>query len=178
MIDFSYFQKSKAFLYPILGINAKYVQPISTYLAIENFKFSDTLPFIALYDSTDPKFKETLSVLKDNTNYEYDLDLEDNTHIVIFDMHFIEKDYDTFKQGLYSQLSTNFKTIIRSQSITNKLILMALDPILNYPTIARELDVEIKSLEGKEIIPGPRLNTDGEVLYIKKLDELKSFYSN
>lgn len=176
MIDFNYFQKSEAFLYPLLNLNTP--PPISTYLGVDSFEFNETLPLIILYDSSDEKFSETLNHLKNHTQYEYDFDLKDGTHIVIFDMCFIETDYNNFLNGNYSSLSTNFKTVIRSKNVKNKLTLMALDPKSNYKTIAAELDVDVESITGTELIPAPRLNTDGEIIYVKNLTPLKTFYKN
>lgn len=178
MIDFNYFQKSEAFLYPILNINKNAIPPISTHLGIENFKFTETLPLIILYDSTNEKFPEILNLLKEHDQYEFDFDLKDGTHIVIFDMCYIETDYNMFIDGTYSRLSTNFKTVIRSKNVTNKLILMALDPELNYKTVAAELEVSVDSIKGTELIPSPRLSTDGEIIYVKDLSALKTFYKN
>lgn len=176
--EFAYFQKSTAFLYPILGLpKMQSMEPIGTYLEIENFTFESTTPLICLYHTSNPKFQETLKILKAHNRYEFDFYLNDETHIVIFDMSHIQKDYDNFIAGKYSKLSSNFRTIVTGTFPKNKIILMAFDPVLNYAEVARDLNVSVEDLIGHEICETPKMNTDGEVLFIKDKTALELFYN-
>lgn len=177
MISLDYFQKSTAFLFPILEMQSKnFTQPIGTYLGIENFTFESTLPLIAVYYKHDVKFKNTLDKIIKHKQYELHVEVDDDYVLVVFDMYFIENDYQNVIEGKYSQLSDAFKTIVINSFNENKLVPMALNPTSHYPKIAELLDCTIEELEGSEICTIPRMTTEGEIYHLKKLELLTTQY--
>ncbi len=176
MIDYSYFQKSKAFLLPILALPKELPEPIMTYLGIENFKFEETIPLICMYNREN-NFDKTLEVLKNNSRYEFDFQIDENFHLVIFDLSHIQKDYDLLINGFYSQLSEEFKTKINLSFPENKLIVLCLDPEKNRRYAEIALELEPGSLNEQEICSPPKMDNTGEILFVKDTGPLIEFYA-
>lgn len=180
MMKFEYFQKSTAFLAPLLGLDhTKNQLPLNTYLELADFEFKSTTPLIVIYYSQDPRFKETLNLLMNNPRYEMDLRLPDNNHLVIFDMSNLQEDYNKILEGKYSELSDQSKTIIKSRVPANHLIVMSLDPEKNKKHVAESLEVNESDLP-KELLSPPKMELSGEILAIPygSLIELRSLYQN
>lgn len=110
-----YFQKSKVFLYPLLGIKqgAEFV-PKNTYVSWVNFCSVSDRKFICVYEVTSmSKFiKFNNSVLKTNLYYESSITLNKNTVAVVFSFSFSAKEYDCIINGTYSKLSKFSKDVI------------------------------------------------------------------
>jgi len=116
LIYTDYFQKSKVFLYPLLGIGRKatYV-PKQTYICWDNVYSTEDCKLILEY-KTKPTvaFKKFASrYLDKHVMYEDYLELSDNKVIYIFNLFKNYKsDYDRFIKGNYSQLSLGAKVLI------------------------------------------------------------------
>lgn len=116
----NYFQKSRIFLYPILGIKKNStVKPVNTYITWKGFYSIGEPVLICKYEiSTDekqqyfekqqlrshPLFKDFFSV--ENASGK-------KSSIFVFDMSQYSKDFDNFVKGKYSLLTKNFKTKLR-----------------------------------------------------------------
>ena len=110
-----YFQKSKCFLFPLLGIkkSATYT-PLCTYIGIENLIDSDEMKLICEYETiNDDKFKlfESDNLLS-NPLFEKCIYLKDKT-LYIFNLDIYQNDWFNFIMGKYSKLSSITKRAIK-----------------------------------------------------------------
>lgn len=111
-----YFQKSKVFLYPLLGIEkgAKYV-PAETYICWHDVYQPYDYKFICIYEEErDPNFItfET-NVLRQNKLFENCFtNNSDGRHVFVFNYYDYKYDFDMFLDGRYSAFSTKTKNRI------------------------------------------------------------------
>ena len=85
-----YFQKSKVFLYPLLGIKkgVKFV-PIQTYISWNGYYTEDMNKFLCLYsvDINNPEFEKFEKLhLKTHPNFEEYHVIDDKNHLYVFDL--------------------------------------------------------------------------------------------
>jgi len=112
-----YFQKSKTFLVPILGIKRECRYPFDeSYVAWEDkYNTGDqklVLTYPRKYD--DPLWDEYLLVtLMGSKMFNEYHEIDESTIAVSFDLHCIEHDYRCFVNGTYSQMSRLLKQKIR-----------------------------------------------------------------
>jgi hypothetical protein len=113
-----YFQKSKVFLYPLLNIKkgVRFV-PSQTYLSWNGEYPLSKNKFICLY-KIDPETKDfekfSHKHLKNNFFFDEYHQVNDETHIFVFDFKVFEDDLEKFIKGKYSKLSQGFKQQIMS----------------------------------------------------------------
>ena len=149
-----YFQKSKVFLYPLLGIKkgVKFV-PIQTYISWNGYYKSDMNNFLCLY-----------SVNKDNSEFEnfYKLHLithpnfeeyhiiDEKNHLFVFDLSKHKKDIKKFKEGKYSEFTKNAKEIISNffgeTGTISEYIESYLWPDLYWDDYSEILEIDVESL--------------------------------
>ena len=109
-----YFQKSKVFLYPILGIKrGSNVVPIETYICWKGYYNSEDMKLICVYninknDEYDLFEKDVL--LKHNRLF--DLVKIDSVAVLTFDFSDLGDDWNHFINGRYSKISLDFKKTI------------------------------------------------------------------
>ena len=109
-----YFQKSKIFLYPLLGIERGNVVPEEVYFSISDKYKPEDRKLVLLYDTKmDLKYEsfkeERLINHKLLTEW-----MEDNNgnEIFVFDMSSFASDWDLFLTGKYSQMSLKVRNEI------------------------------------------------------------------
>lgn len=110
-----YFQKSRSFLYPILGIHrSSYSHPVQTYIKWVNSGPKDR-KLVCLYTNTNTSDFRAFEddVLKPNKYYSSHYSGEGNTVVYTFDLKKHSKDWDNFMKGKYSKLSETTKQCIR-----------------------------------------------------------------
>jgi len=110
-----YFQKSKVFLYPALGIKkGMSVSPIETYLSWGDIKPTDN-KLICLYHLRDDdefvSYEE--KYLLNNPLFEDYYEIEGDRAIYVFNFDEYEKDFEHIVNARYSQISQNLKNKIR-----------------------------------------------------------------
>lgn len=110
-----YFQKSKVFLYPLLGIKrgAKVV-PSETYLAWNNTIKTEDMKLVCLYHPTienDFQNYEKEVLLKHNRLFGINK-IDDENKLFIFDLADLKNDWNYFINGKYSKISSETKEII------------------------------------------------------------------
>jgi hypothetical protein len=107
-----YFQKSKVFLYPLLGIKrGSSAVPIQTYLSWEGYLKTEDIKLICVYETrTDVEYllfeKNTLIKNPRLTDY---IKLEDNKTLFTFDFSDLKDDWDNIASGRYSKISKEVK---------------------------------------------------------------------
>ena len=168
-----YFQKSKVFLYPLLGIpkGQKYV-PVGTYLAWEDeINFSD-MKFLCLY-----KQRQSKAFLKFEDKYllgnilfdDYQL-LETKMHLYIFDYSKYPHDWRALMNGKYSKFTDRSKKIItdffEGSGRVTEYIESYMYPDFYHDDVAEDLNVNVDLLHSVwELCDKP--NKDKETLKIK-----------
>ena len=112
-----YFQKSKIFLYPLLGISkGKDYVPTETYICWDKLYTTEDYKYICIYNADrDEKYKLfENNVLKRLNNYELSFSINEDNHCYIFDYSEHKHDYEMFIKGSYSKLSIETKEKILS----------------------------------------------------------------
>jgi|688.fasta_scaffold11077_6 hypothetical protein len=106
-----YFQKSKVFLYPILGIKRGVsVVPIETYISWKGYYNSEDMKLICVYDvRTDDEYKHFEKNVLLNHNRLNDYVKVDNQLVLTFDLSDLGDDWFHFINGKYSKISMNLK---------------------------------------------------------------------
>jgi len=112
-----YFQKSRSFIFPILGIkkNSAFV-PMQTYLAWEDqYKIEDNnliVTYKKVESSAWTRFLVETLLSSEMFNEYYETE-EKDVIVVCFDLNFMKADYSSFLEGKYSNLSKLLKKKIR-----------------------------------------------------------------
>lgn len=110
-----YFQKSKLFLYPVLGIaKGKSVSLIETYISWnDKIKPTDCKLICLYYLRKDPEFINFEKVKLLNNKYFSDFyEIVEDKGVYIFDLNEYKDDWIYFLNGEYSKLSYKLKTQI------------------------------------------------------------------
>jgi hypothetical protein len=129
-----YAQKSKIFLYPILGIKrGGSVTPVETYLEWVNKYTKQDRKLICLYHLRDDnEFKNfEKRVLLAHPKFENFYYTENNQGIYIFDYEPDKDLYDKVLQGKYSQIKKEYKEKILDFFSNNKGSMVYIDSYLN-----------------------------------------------
>ena len=111
-----YFQKSKVFLYPLLGLKkgVKFV-PVQTYISWNGYYTKDMGKFLCLYavDVNDPDFKKFEELhLKSHKNFDEYHMIDEQNHLYVFDLSRFKTDVNKFKKGKYSKFTKKTKETI------------------------------------------------------------------
>jgi len=111
-----YIQKSRIFLYPLLGIKrGSSTTPVQTYLVWEDEYDVNDYKFIAVYHMRDDAefrdFEEKRLLGNPLFTGEFH-ELEDGNAAYVFDMKSYQKEFKLIVHGKYSMLSTEFKNTI------------------------------------------------------------------
>lgn len=147
-----YFQKSKSFLYPALGIkkNSEF-SPINTYMAINDVIELDDMKLVCIFElNHSEKFLEfERNMLIENPLFFQKIETEDSL-IYIFDFEIYKADWFSFILGKYSKLSITLKRAIKAYYGPNSQEYGYMDSYL-YPKeyfneYAELLDVSVESL--------------------------------
>lgn len=148
-----YFQKSKSFLYPALGIKRSApFSPIGTYLSIKGMIPVEDMMLICSFKEEDTEeFKNFESLmLTTNPLYLKKIKCQDQT-LYIFDLQVYQADWANFVLGKYSKLSVTLKRAIKSyygeNSIEYKYIETYMYPYKFFDQYASLLDISVDSLK-------------------------------
>lgn len=148
-----YFQKSKSFLYPILGVPKNVtINPIGTYLSIKGSIDPDDMKLVCVYAKNDsPEFKEfEVQMLISNPLYDKTICIKDHI-LYVFDFQIYKNDWFNFLLGKYSKLSTIIKRAIKvyygETSIEYQYMNSYLNPNKYFSSYAKLLDMADEELE-------------------------------
>ena len=112
-----YFQKSKVFLYPLLGFKRGIkVVPSETYLAWDPFYIPEDMKLVCLYHpnkSNEYEKYEKESLLK-HTRLCDIKEVDKHNKLFIFDFNDLKDDWEYFIKGKYSKLDPSLKGKIKS----------------------------------------------------------------
>ena len=111
-----YFQKSRSFLFPALGIRKIDINPAQTFIGLNDFIKPNERKLICLFEHSDTlKYEEFENNLLFGNPLYHDSEInpgQSSIYIFNFDAH--KQDFDRFLQGKYSQLSPEFKLVIKN----------------------------------------------------------------
>lgn len=147
-----YFQKSKSFLYPCLGIKrTSYVSPSETYLAFEGKIGPEDLKLICIFIEDDSEgfksFEEQMLI--SNPLFVEKIPTKNYT-LYVFDLEIYQADYFNVILGKYSKLSNVLKRAIKTyygeKSAEYKYIETYLFPEKFFDMYAKILDVNVETL--------------------------------
>lgn len=147
-----YFQKSRSFLYPALGIKRTSSNlPSGTYISFENKVNLEDVKLICTFkDDKSESFKtfEELMLIS-NPLFVEKIQIKDY-NIYIFDLEIYQNDYFNFILGKYSKLSNVLKKAIKSyygeNSAEYKFIESYLFPEKYFEVYAKLLDINVETL--------------------------------
>lgn len=172
-----YFQKSKIFLYPLLGIKrGTSVVPNETYICWKNNEItSEDMKLVAVYTVRDDKmYKDFVkNVLLKNSRVIDQWVIDKETVVFTFDFCDLEDDWFHFVNGKYSKLSIDVKKKINSffdKNSGNALYINSyLYPKNHYNNYAKILGVDPEVLKSVgELCDKPDL--DKETLLLEKVN--------
>jgi hypothetical protein len=176
-----YFQKSKIFIYPLLGIKrGTSVVPSETYLCYNTSVTSEDMKLVCVYHPrTDQEYVhfERNVLLKHNRLSDY-VKVNDDTLIVIFDFSDLNVDWTLFIQGKYSQLDIKVKRKILDffdkKSGNYAYVESYLFPEKHFETYAKILDVGVDFLKSVgELCDKPDLERECLLMEVADLENIK-----
>lgn len=166
-----YFQKSRSFLYPVLGIKrTSFYTPSGTFVSVEDYIPASDRKLICTFqdDSTEGYKQFENQMLMSNPLY-YDTVIFREHKLYLFDFQHFDEDWDNFLLGKYSKLSNVMKRAIREfygeTSSEYKYIESYLYPEKYFELYAKLLDVPVKVLRETGELCDP-YNPDKETLKI------------
>ena len=171
-----YFQKSKVFLYPLLGIKrGASVIPSETYIALGDTIKPEDMKLVCLYHPRkDDEYKhyENKVLLKHSRLYDIKV-LNDEDTLFIFDFSDLKDDWNNFIKGKYSHFKNEQKGTIKSFFDRNSANYTYMSSFLHHDKhfhdYAECLNIKVEVLETVgELCSIPDL--DKETLTIKDLE--------
>lgn len=107
----NYIQKSRLFLYPLLGIKrGGSVTPKETYMSWDNmYTLNDNRLIIVYHLREDLEFKKFEESIQNNKYFETFFELEDDTGAFVFDLSKHKSEFQKIVKGNYSKLREEFK---------------------------------------------------------------------
>jgi hypothetical protein len=177
-----YFQKSKIFLYPLLGIKrGTSVTPSETYVTWEDKQISsEDKKLICVYPNrTDQEYKTFESNVLLNHNRLVDfIKIDSNTSVFIFSFDDIPDDWNHFMNGKYSKISEKTKRKILDffdkRSGNYAYVESYLYPEKHFETYAKLLNVPSSLLiEVGELCNFPNLEKEKLMAKIADLENIQ-----
>lgn len=147
-----YFQKSKIFLYPLLGIERglEFV-PANTYICWDTILNVSDYKLICVYENKNTlEFKNfVLKKIKSNKLFEKEINQKEK-QIYIFSLKFYQFEFDNFIEGHYSKYSKSSKNKILLYFKETRVymhIKSFLEPELFHKDYSELLDVDLKIIK-------------------------------
>lgn len=148
-----YFQKSRSFLYPALGIKkSNKFTPLNTYLAVKGAIGAEDSKLICTFKKDDSKDFELfeINMLLENPLFLKKIELEEIL-LYVFDFQIYQNDWFNFILGKYSRLSNVLKRAIKNYYGPNSVEYEYMDSYLHpeeyFSLYSNLLDVEATSLK-------------------------------
>ena len=176
-----YFQKSKIFIYPLLGIKrGTSVVPSETYFGWNDTYTPEDMKLVCLYDTrTDLEYKnfESNVLLKHTRLYDYKV-INTEQSVFVFDFSDLKEDWEHLIKGKYSKLSKKTKATILNffeQYSGNYVYINSyLNPENWFERYAEILDVDKNLIEQVgELCDKPDLEKECLLIKVADLENLK-----
>ena len=172
-----YFQKSKIFIYPLLGFKRGIkIVPSETYLAWDPYYIPEDMKLVCLYHPKQKddykKFEE--DVLLKHTRLIDVKEIDNDNKLFVFDFSYLDINLNHLIEGNYSKIKNSIKGDICSffdnTSANFVYIRSYLYPNKYFEDYAECLDVDIEMLEGVgELCSKP--NIEKETFRVKQLEK-------
>jgi len=166
-----YFQKSRAFLYPALGIKkGSYITPSGTYISVSGRIEPEDVKLICTFrDDQSEGFKSFENqMLLTNPLFVEKICIKD-FNLYVFDLEIYQADFFNFLLGKYSKISNHLKKAIKNyygeNSAEYKFIETYLYPDKYFETYAKLLNVKTDILNNVGELCDP-CDLDKEILKI------------
>ena len=177
-----YFQKSKVFLYPLLGIRkgVKYV-PVETYITWEDVYTKEDYKFLYIYSAKDDKkyrlFEEVY--LTSHKLFEEYYKPSEDTHLYIYDYSKFKHDLDMFRKGKFSKFSLKTKEKISNffgdAGTIADYIQSYIHPEKFHELYAEHLDISLNTIEEVyELCSKPDLKKESLEINLTEIDLFKN----
>jgi len=175
-----YFQKSKVFIYPLLGIKkGNKIVPKETYFIWNNEISIEDMKLVCLYDIKDTK--EYIDFEKSLLNHPRLCDyikVNDENVLFAFDFCDLEDDWSCFIDGKYSLISMSVKRKILDffdkRSSNFMYIQSFLYPHKWFNEYASLLEVDVDMLKAVgELCDKPNLEKEKLILVVENLENIK-----
>ena len=176
-----YFQKSKIFLYPLLGIKrGTSVVPSETYLSWENKVDSEDMKLVCVYHTrTDMEYLqfEKNILLKHNRLVDF-TKVDEDKLVAIFNFSDLSDDWSYFLDGKYSKMNTNTKRKILDffdkRSGNYAYVESYLFPENHFETYAKILSVDVEILKSVgELCNKPDFEKENLLIEVADLENIK-----
>lgn len=148
-----YFQKSRSFLFPALGIKRTTLNtPAGTYISLEGKVRPEDAKLVCSYKKDNSEKFKTFEeqMLISNPLFVEKIEIKDY-NLYVFDLEIYENDYFNFLLGKYSKLSSHLKRAIKTyygeSSAEYKFIETYLYPERYFDTYAKLLEIDIEVLK-------------------------------
>ena len=147
-----YFQKSRSFLYPALGLSKDkqkgFHSPVQTYIAYKDIIKIEDKQLLCQFNTDEKNFNQfEKKYIHTHPLYKYTLD----KGVYIFNYNTYGQDWDYFIQGKYSKLSDQLKNSIKiyygEKSQEYKYIHTYLYPDKHFSMYSKLLDIDRQILE-------------------------------
>lgn len=173
-----YFQKSRVFLYPALGISKGVsVTPIGTYTCWQDHIAHDDKKLCCVYHLRDDKEFKSFEKTKlfGNSLFDDFYYLENGSGMYIFNFSEFADDWSLYHEGKYSKLSKRLKSIILGHFAKSKTNYVYVDSYLNpemyYDIYSNILQCSSDILkEVGELCDKPDLNKETIEINLKQLE--------
>jgi len=171
-----YFQKSRIFLYPILGIRrSSNIKPEETYIAWEEFIRPNDRKLICVYKSQDTDEFKAFEKAKLLSNKRFDnvMQTVDDKAVYIFTFEEDSFNFDSFVKGRYSEISPQFKKAIEEYygktSASYEYVMSYLYPQDYFKIYSELLNVDVNILREVGELCAP-IDIDKETLKLNAED--------
>ena len=185
-----YFQKSKVFMYPLLGYKKGIGHvPRQTYIALEDVYSIDDTMFMCLYQT--PMTKKFILFLEKHVfshqHFYKHIKLSERRHLIVYDFTSLKFDYDNFIKGKYSNISIDSKINILDyfgdDDKVSEYVHSFLSPQESHEEYAEFLNVSVRQLKDvHEICTPPDLEketlVDNNYLLARLLEDTSISLSN
>lgn len=148
-----YFQKSRSFLYPMLGIKrGSYITPSGTYVSLQGKVEPEDVKLICSFkDDQSEEFKTFENqMLLTNPLFVEKIRIKDY-NLYVFDLQIYQTDYFNFLLGKYSKFSNHLKKAIKTyygeKSAEYQVIETYLYPDKYFDVYAKLLNVDVNLLK-------------------------------
>lgn len=177
----TYFQKSKVFLYPLLGIakGARYI-PKETYMSWKNHYLPGDMKLFCVYKQKQTKafleFEEK-KLLKNRNFFDYKK-LEDDTHLYIFDLNNYPQTWIAVLKGVYSKINEREKKKILDffgqAGVVAETVESYMYPEFYHEDYAELLNVTLGSIKNVwEVCDPPNLSKETLKKNVKRIEIIK-----
>lgn len=111
-----YFQKSKSFLFPALGIpKGPFTTPTQSYVSLDGVYSPADKKLICRYNISDPNHEKISEpILYSNPLFEHVTEIDMDERLYIFNMDIYSSEFENFLKGAYSKFSEPVKEYIKT----------------------------------------------------------------